>query len=378
MVTGTENLIVTVSGTAAVIADYRGSIGSHSTPTSDESWDGPANVARLRNDESATYYRKMFAWVDPDGEADAKSSYKFPHHLVSSDGEIGAAVLRACSAGIAVLNGGRGGADIPSSDRQGVWSHLAAHMRSGDAEPPELNSFLLGYERRSYPAEELRIIKSDDAQTKLRWYPAVFNTLSEDLMGFRERIAHGAFRKTIAENDIRALFNHDPNFVLGRNTNKTLMLEEDRKGLLAEVTLPNTSYARDLLEVVERGDISGGSFGFIPIREKWLNSEDGSLVRELREVKLYDVSPVTFPAYPATEGVSVRSLLRGTGFEIEEVIRPFLLLRAGSPPAADERRKIQGLIEKFQTLLVSAPPEKDWHPQPLSLWKRKLEFLALQ
>lgn len=115
----------------------KGPIASHSTATSDSAWDGPGARASLRNDETAAYYRRAFAWVDDDADVDTKAAYKFIHHEVS-DGEIAAANFIACSAGIAVLNGGRGGADIPDSDRQGVWNHLARHLRDGDREPPEL------------------------------------------------------------------------------------------------------------------------------------------------------------------------------------------------------------------------------------------------
>src|SRR3972149_2627923 len=80
----------------------------------------------------AVALRSIHAWVDPETDADAKASYKFPHH--ASPG--GPANTRACSAGMAVLNGGRGGADIPDADRAGVWRHLARHVREADMEPP--------------------------------------------------------------------------------------------------------------------------------------------------------------------------------------------------------------------------------------------------
>lgn len=119
-------------------ARVKRAIAPHSTATTDAAWDGPGNVARLPNDAGAAAYRRMFAWVDPDGDPEVKSSYKFPHHMVGDDGAVGAANTRACSAGIAVLNGGRGGAAIPDADRQGVYSHLARHIRDADMEPPEL------------------------------------------------------------------------------------------------------------------------------------------------------------------------------------------------------------------------------------------------
>lgn len=127
-------------GAARRVWGFKGPVGSHSTSVVDTDWDAAAVRRNTRSDEDASYYRRIFAWQNPDGDVGAISTWSFPHHQVSAQGEPGAAVLRGCSAGIAVLNGGRGGADIPSGDRQGIWNHLARHMRDGDAEPPELAS----------------------------------------------------------------------------------------------------------------------------------------------------------------------------------------------------------------------------------------------
>ena len=104
-------------------------IPTHHTDTYDTAWDGPAAIAAIPDDATAADLRAVFAWVDSAGDPEAKASYKFPHH--SPDGS---ASLIAASAGIAALNGGRGGADIPASDRQGVYNHLAAHLKDGGAE----------------------------------------------------------------------------------------------------------------------------------------------------------------------------------------------------------------------------------------------------
>ena len=113
-------------------------IGVHHTDTTDAAWDSGANEKRLRSGESEAYYAREYAWRDPDADPTTKSAYKFPHHEVDADGNPGSANLTACSAGIAVLNGGRGGANIPAADRDGVYLHLAAHLRDGGKEPPEL------------------------------------------------------------------------------------------------------------------------------------------------------------------------------------------------------------------------------------------------
>lgn len=120
---------------------------------------------------------------------------------------------------------------------------------------------------------------------------------------YSEIIRRGAFAKTLKEADVRALFNHDPNYVLGRTTAGTLLLEEDELGLRYEITPPDTEFARGLVESIRRGDINGSSFAFFPVKQRWSESNDGVRVieqRELLEVKLVDVSPVTFPAYADT------------------------------------------------------------------------------
>lgn len=119
---------------------WRTAVASHETGTSESSWDGPANEAKLASDASPETLRSAFAWQDPDGDPEAKSTYKFIHHEVGDDGAVGAANMTAASSAIAVLNGGRGGTTIPDGDRQGVYNHLAKHLRDGDKEPPELRT----------------------------------------------------------------------------------------------------------------------------------------------------------------------------------------------------------------------------------------------
>ena len=146
----------------------------------------------------------------------------------------------------------------------------------------------------------------DTEEKKLVGYAARFNKLSEDLGGFREKIKPGAFSESITSDDIRALFNHDTNFVLGRSSAGTLELSEDRKGLRMSCSPPDAQWARDLVASVKRGDISQMSFGFQTLDDKW-EKKDGDNIRTLEKCKLFDVSVVTFPAYPDTE-VGLRSL----------------------------------------------------------------------
>lgn len=123
---------------------------------------------------------------------------------------------------------------------------------------------------------------------------------------FREKFAPGAFAKSIAEGDIRALFNHNTSLLLGRTKSGTLRVSEDDQGLHYEVDLPDTQAGRDLSVSMDRGDIDGSSFGFRSIKEEWDESGDLPL-RTIIEAELFEVSPVTFPAYPDTS-IALRSL----------------------------------------------------------------------
>ena len=154
---------------------------------------------------------------------------------------------------------------------------------------------------------ELRAVKTDGAPTKISGHAAKFDSMSEDLGGFRERIAPGAFAKTIQSADIRALWNHDANIVLGRNKSGTLRLSEDSAGLAFEVDMPDTQLVRDMvMGPITRGDVNQCSFGFYTIADKWA-MVDGEWVRTLLECDLLDVSPVTYPAYNSTD-VAARSM----------------------------------------------------------------------
>jgi len=147
---------------------------------------------------------------------------------------------------------------------------------------------------------------ADGEPTRLVGYAAVFGELSDNLGDFREKIAPGAFAKSLG-GDVRALFNHDPNLILGRTKAKTLSLREDQRGLLVEITPPDTQVARDLAESIRRGDVDQMSFGFRTKKDDWEEDAKGDIIRTLIEVDIFDVSPVTFPAYPTTE-IAVRSL----------------------------------------------------------------------
>lgn len=162
---------------------------------------------------------------------------------------------------------------------------------------------------------ELRVIPGDGVPTKITGHAARFNSMSEDLGGFREQIEPGAFAKSILTADVRALWNHDDNIVLGRNKSGTLRLSEDVEGLLFEVDMPDTQLVRDMVAgPISRGDVSQCSFGFYTIADRW-DKRDGEWIRTLLEAELTDVSPVTYPAYRQTD-VAVRSMQAAIALQV--------------------------------------------------------------
>jgi hypothetical protein len=169
-------------------------------------------------------------------------------------------------------------------------------------------------ERRFTGNCELRAIPPEaGGRAKIAGHAAVFNSLSEELWGFLEKIAPGAFAPALGKSDIRALLNHDPNFVLGRTKNGTLRVREDETGLAVEIEPPETRWADDLLVSINRGDISQMSFAFRVGEESW-ETVDGTDIRTILSFdEIFDVSPVTYPAYPDTDvslwgGLNLREL----------------------------------------------------------------------
>lgn len=178
---------------------------------------------------------------------------------------------------------------------------------------------LLPNEERRAVQVELRMENMGDTPM-MRGHAAVFNSPSETLTAsasgkqiqFREVIAPGAFTDALKNSDVRALFNHNPDHILGRTSAGTLRMKEDAAGLAIEIDPPDTTCGRDLQTSMGRGDVREMSFGFTvaPGGDKWERSTDGSGVwtRTISKIaRLFDVSPVTYPAYPDTE-CSLRSL----------------------------------------------------------------------
>ncbi|MDM3155741.1 HK97 family phage prohead protease [Citrobacter sp. Cf122] len=164
-------------------------------------------------------------------------------------------------------------------------------------------------ETRCYSGE-VRAEQHDQQPTRIIGYGSVFNSRSEPLWGFREIIKPGAFDDVLGD-DVRGLFNHDPNFILGRSTSGTLKVSTDERGLRYDIEAPDTQTIRDLvLAPMLRGDINQSSFAFRVARdgERWYEDEEGVVIREISRLsRLFDVSPVTYPAYTEADS-GVRSM----------------------------------------------------------------------
>ena len=142
-------------------------------------------------------------------------------------------------------------------------------------------------------------------------HAAIFGQLSEDLGGFKEKIKVGAF-DGVLKNDVRAFFNHDPNFLLARTTSGTLKLAVDKMGLSYSFEVPDTTAGRDLVISMERGDITQSSFAFMVEKDSW-SEQDGQEIRTIEKVgRLFDVSPVSIPAYPQANDLVVAKRSRMT------------------------------------------------------------------
>ena len=198
------------------------------------------------------------------------------------------------------------------------------------------------------PLKEIRINESDGG-TCIEGHAAVFDSWSETLGGifpFKEKVRKGAFAESIGKDDIRALFNHDPNYVLGRNRAGTLELVEDDVGLRVRITPPDTSWSRDITTSIRRGDISQMSIGFVVEDDEW-SSQDGIDTRELKKVRLFDVSPVTFPAYTATD-VGVRAMQEYDVYKTEQ--RKVAEETENAVKKAKQQEKLKNLQAKFKII----------------------------
>ena len=150
---------------------------------------------------------------------------------------------------------------------------------------------------------ETRVDSTEDGRDLVVGHASVYDSRSNNLGGFYEFIERGAFtEELIANSDVRALINHDPNLILARNTSGTLNLTADERGLKYEFEMPETSYGKDLAISMKRGDITQSSFAFTVAEDDWSTDDEGNNIRTIKKIdRLYDVSPVTYPAYNMAE-----------------------------------------------------------------------------
>ena len=228
-------------------------------------------------------------------------------------------------------------------------------------------------ETRCLPSAQLRI--EGESAPKIVGYAAVFNTWTDIGGWFRESIKPGAFAKTIKENDVRALIDHESSKILGRNKAKptpTLSLREDATGLVVEIVPPDTTYGKDLIVSMRRGDLTQMSFGFLVNKQEVDYEKDE---RTLVDVTLFDVSVVTFPAYPTTSAELRAAFKKSQTPNIlggEQILSPEVRsdqwaqldlmiqkLKAGETLTEDEQRIVATYFP-----VLSVPPAKHTETAP--------------
>ena len=219
-------------------------------------------------------------------------------------------------------------------------------------------------------------IRSENGMT-LEGYAAVFNSRSENLGGFTEMIAPGAFTQTLkARNDIKLLWNHDTSSVLGSTRAGTLQLREDDKGLRVMAELPDTNLGRDIAYLVKRGDIDSFSFGFSVMEDSW-NSAGNE--RTLESVRLFEVSLVSFPAYSATAGTAVvrglDKLAQRADVDADELADALLKVEGGEAISPEQKSLLSKVIDTLSPEEAEEQGEEFDSQAWLDLKKTKLEYL---
>ena len=204
-------------------------------------------------------------------------------------------------------------------------------------------------ETRTTPGT-VEVRAAGDGLGSIGGYALKWMRYSQNLGGFVEQVGRNAVAKSLADGvDVMARYNHDDNSLLGRTSSGTLTLADDEEGLQYEVRLPDTTVARDLYALTQRGDVHQSSFAFYTMDEEWSLTEQGFPVRTLLSVQLVDVAPVNTPAYLDTSS-AVRSLAHQINADPEDIPalleRGEVVQRLASPlvidlaPAATERREI--------------------------------------
>lgn len=227
-----------------------------------------------------------------------------------------------------------------------------------------------GIERRDMLVQDLELrVDGDTGAPTVEGYAAVFDSLSETLFEwdsgrFREKVARGAFSKTIREQNIPLLVEH-ANLPLATTKAGTLQLLEDDHGLrFSSMLEPTDPDVQRLIPKMRRGDMNKCSFGFVPVRESW-DEKSKPRTRTVLEAKLFDVSIVARPAYSATEA-KVRRLLLDDGLDAESIAEMLVRLRQGLELSDDDLTVMRRLVDTCQrhltTTATDAAPSPETHP----------------
>ena len=214
-------------------------------------------------------------------------------------------------------------------------------------------------EVRSSKQYEIRAIENEGKKVLNLSIP--YNSKSEDL-GFYETLKPGCFSKTISDGfNVRALFNHETSKILGAVKNGTLSFQDTPESLNAQITLPETREAEDVYNLIKTGYIENCSFGMRVIKDEW-RQQDKKQYRDVHEAHLVEVSPVTFPAYPASIATSLRSFYEAKGINTDELEKALL---------ENNKDEIRKLLDPFLKE-PSADKVTDY-----SLYEGELELLKL-
>jgi HK97 family phage prohead protease len=252
-----------------------------------------------------------------------------------------------------------------TTEKLNRWADVArAIQKKIDGEPntkePEIRTTNTEFEIRS---------EGEDGMT-FTGYASVFNSSSEDLGGFREFVAPGAFKRSLqSRNEIKLLWNHDTNEPLASVRGGSLELVEDRYGLKVKAKLPNTTRGRDVAELLRSKVIDSMSFGFNVIKDAW--SDNGS-VRTLESVRLHEVSIVTYPAYTATTA-QVRSMQ--PTIDADELANALLKLESGEDLDEKSAALITDVVGKLRQQPEAEVSSDDNGLALLDLKKKQLDLL---
>lgn len=219
-------------------------------------------------------------------------------------------------------------------------------------------------EERLVLVDDLELRSGEGSDPVITGHPLLYGKWSDDLGGFRERILPGAASKTIREGDIRVLFNHDPNFVIGRTKSGTAEFTEQVQGVAMRATPPATTWATDLITTMRRGDVDQMSFAFTAIRDEWREPKrEGELYeRDIAELRMYDASVVTFPAYVQTDA-QVRSAMEATGLDFDALAAFFARDQRGLTPTSSDLDLIEASVAALRSYI---PPAPEPEPEPVT------------